>query len=393
MKKLIFGIFSVSMILFSCKSSKLTHFSDDVYSDPVEERRIALAKAEALKKQQAEEKEKAEAERLAQKAIDDANPYYQDPQYNADDYYDYAYASRMRRFQNPVYGAGYYDNYYTNSYWYNQNPYSYGTSIYGGYNWWNPYGTTGIYMGNSWGNPMCYNNGFNYGLGYSYGSYWNNPYYGYGQPFGMCNNYWNSPWNNPYYGYGNYGNWGYYNSYDVNSNYTYAPRQGNTGSNSARGSYAGMAMPKDLSGDRIQFMNSMIEKQESTPKFTNIERRTNPTFNEPSVNGGALDQNSNTGRNNGTKNTTYSGNDGKSVGTGRNTYNTNTNGNTNETQTGTISNPRKNQSAGTKISDSNNKAQDSKDTYFNRSSGGGNSGGGGGGTSSPRGGGSTNKPR
>lgn len=384
------------MILFSCKTSKLPHYLDDVYNDPAEEKRIAMAKAEALKKQQEEQKAREEADRLAQKAKDDANPYYKDPNYNADDYYDYAYASRMRRFQSPVNGAGYYDNYYTNSYWYDRNPNSYGSSIYSSYNWWNPYGNTGVYMGNSWGSPMCYNNGFNYGLGYNYGSYWNNPYYyNYGyQPYGMCGNYWNSPWNNPYgYGYGSYGNnWGYYNSYDVNSNYTYAPRMGNSGSNSARGSYAGMTMPKDLEGERIQFMNSMIEKQESTPKFTNIERKVNPSFNDPTINNGTLNSNTNTGRNMNSSNSGLNTGNGNTSGTGRNTYGNSTNTNSNQTSTGTISNPRHNNNSGIKMSDSNNKSTDNTDTFFNRSSGGGNSGGGT--ISAPRGGGGgTNKPR
>ena len=61
------------------------------------------------------------------------NNYY----YEEDDYYDYAYTARIRRFHRP-YGWSYYDNYYTNSYWYDYNPNSWGVSIYLGYNWWGP---------------------------------------------------------------------------------------------------------------------------------------------------------------------------------------------------------------------------------------------------------------
>ncbi len=43
-----------------------------------------------------------------------------------DDYYDYAYSSRIRRFYNPVYNYGYYDNFYTNMYYYNYDPFSSG---------------------------------------------------------------------------------------------------------------------------------------------------------------------------------------------------------------------------------------------------------------------------
>ena len=38
--------------------------------------------------------------------------------YSDDDYYDYAYTARLRRFYTPVVGVGYFDDYYTNMYWY-----------------------------------------------------------------------------------------------------------------------------------------------------------------------------------------------------------------------------------------------------------------------------------
>ena len=60
------------------------------------------------------------------------NKYY-DSDFNSDDYYDYEYATRMRRFYHPVSNYGYYDNYYTNSYWYNGNPACWGLSVYLGY--------------------------------------------------------------------------------------------------------------------------------------------------------------------------------------------------------------------------------------------------------------------
>src|SRR6267378_3272857 len=50
--------------------------------------------------------------------------------FNSDDYYDYEYAARLRRFHNPYSGYGYYDGYYTNSYWYSYNPFQWGVSIY-----------------------------------------------------------------------------------------------------------------------------------------------------------------------------------------------------------------------------------------------------------------------
>ena len=104
------------------------------------------------------------------------NNYY----YDEDDYYDYAYTSRIRRFYHP-YGWSYYDSYYTNSYWYDYNPYSWGVSIYLGYNFWHPH--------HSWG----------WGFGYGY------PYY--------AHSHWYDPWYSPYYSsWGGY-NHGYYHGY------------------------------------------------------------------------------------------------------------------------------------------------------------------------------------
>lgn len=172
-----------------------------------------------------------------------ATPNYQNGQQVIDDYYDNQYASRIRRFYYPSYGMGYYDPWYTNTYWYNYNPYSFGTSIYMSYNFWpNSYSYWGY--GNPWGyNPWAYNPYFgynNYGWGgYGYGSPWMpyNPYacgWGYGNPYwgyggwGYNNGYYNG-YNNGYYnGYYNGYNDGfannyYFNGYDNNSYSYYGP--------------------------------------------------------------------------------------------------------------------------------------------------------------------------
>ena len=134
-----------------------------------------------------------------------SNNYYNEDDFNYDDYYDYEYATRIRRFHSPVVVSDcYYDSYYTNSYWYNYDPYYYGTSVYMGYNWWPSYGYYGGYYGSGWGVSI--------GYGGYYGGY---PYYGgyYGG-----GSYWagyNHGYNNGYYD-GRYGNSTsyYYNSYD-----------------------------------------------------------------------------------------------------------------------------------------------------------------------------------
>lgn len=60
-------------------------------------------------------------------------------EYTTDDYYDYSFSSRIRRFHRPMYYSGYYGGIYTDYYWYNNDPFSCGTSIYYGYNWLSPY--------------------------------------------------------------------------------------------------------------------------------------------------------------------------------------------------------------------------------------------------------------
>ena len=171
------------------------------------------------------------------------NNYYYGNDFVYDDYYDYAYSSRIRRFHNSYYNYGYYDDYYTNYYWYDYNPWNFGTSIYFGYSWWPSY-----YYG--WGgNYNCWNN-YSWYPYHGYPSYYNYPYYGYwgGYGWGYNNGYWDGYTNGYWDGYndgywaGNYGGNYYYNSYDDNS-YYYGPRNdigtsSNIGGNSRDWSFA-----------------------------------------------------------------------------------------------------------------------------------------------------------
>jgi hypothetical protein len=175
------------------------------------------------------------------------NTYITNNYYNSDDYYDYAYSARLRRFYTPAYGYGYYDPYYTNSYWYDYNPVSWGVSIYLGYNWWAPsyfyyspfaYPSFGLSFGWGWGS-------FGYGWGY--------PYYGYGYP------YYGYGYGYPGYGYG-YPGYGcgygcgygynpcYYNSYDYYNNVYYGPR----GSVSSTGSRSEPTRPERSVGNSYE---------------------------------------------------------------------------------------------------------------------------------------------
>ncbi|MBA3680880.1 MAG: hypothetical protein H0W73_06895, partial [Bacteroidetes bacterium] len=327
MKKFLVPVAFFTLLFSGCKTSQISSYSDDIYTSPKEERQLSRIAQEQKAKKEAEKKQQEEEAALAQKAKDDSNPYYQDPQYNSDDYYDYKYASQVRRFNNSNLnmGIGYYDNYYTNAYMYNQNPYCYGSSIYSSYNYWMPSNqfnnySSGLSFAFSTGNYYG-NSGYGYGYGYGYGGgygggyygcnnpYWGNPYYSY-----------NNPYFNPYYGYGynpyyagymngynngfyNGSNWGYYNSYDVNSSYSqasYGPRGSNGGGNGQRATNPGMNIPDGMS-ERNKFVNAVNIKQETTPKFTEVPRKKTTSVTSETYNG-------NVNLNSGTSSTPRNGN-------------------------------------------------------------------------------------
>lgn len=303
------------MLFSSCSTQKMgfTTSNDDVYSNPKEDRIVeARIAAEKKKMQDAVDKrynDSIAAAKKAQKEKDDANPYYKDRPFKYDDYYDYEYATRVKRFNNNINGLGYYDNYYTNSYWYNKNPYNYGVSVYNGYSWWgssyNSYSynpSVNFYNNYGWGcnnygyngyNPYMsaysqgYNNGFNNGMWgnyYGYGNPYNNGYgignsFGYGyNPYGYSNSF-ASPYN---YGYNNPYNagWGYYNSQDLNSSYSYGPRTAHGGGNSHRTTNPGTDGHRDSYYDK--YIQDVTSQQSHSVKFSELESspRTQ-TINEP----------------------------------------------------------------------------------------------------------------
>tara|TARA_Y100001968_G_scaffold157033_1_gene143479 strand:- start:732 stop:1637 length:906 start_codon:yes stop_codon:yes gene_type:complete len=203
------------------------------------------------------------------------NNYYGN-YYEADDYYDFSYSSRIRRFHRPFWSVGYYGGMYTNYYWYNQNPYYFGSSIYYGYNWNSPY--------------------------YSYYSY--SPFYSYYHP------YYHGHYHN-YYGmhYHNHHHWNsvYSNSYDNNS-YTF----GHRGSLSAKSANNKIKMKtnystinridnkkretvKIRSKNTIKESSSFLENgnaKESKPEFKNRSYKYNSKDNNKLKNNRSNDKNS-----------------------------------------------------------------------------------------------------
>ncbi|MDR1006831.1 MAG: hypothetical protein LBL74_08240 [Bacteroidales bacterium] len=171
--------------------------------------------------------------------------------YDEDDYYDYAYAARIRRFHRPFLVYDYYDDYYTNLYWYTYNPLYWGISIYLGYNWWYP----SYYY--SWGyNP------------YYWGGYYH-PYYGYHH-----HHYHNHHWGHNHYDRNHHIS--YYNSHDRNSNF-YRPT---IGRNNFSGSNNRL---KDLSKDYRSLDRNTISSATFGDKYnarfgtTNVKKPINNT--------------------------------------------------------------------------------------------------------------------
>lgn len=200
---------SLILISVSCSTSKFaaSNTDDDIYYSSKDPKPL---------KEKIEPTQPTEQSQAA--ASQENDPKYKEKDFNYDDYYDYEYAARLKRFHNPYPANSYYDDYYTNSYWYNNNPFYAGVSIYLGYSWWgstysmysyNPGYFTGY---DPFWSPYSYrpwwSTGYGYCPGYSYGS----PY-GYGFQQGYMNGYSQGYLNNYYF-----------NSYDDNS-YHYGPRR------------------------------------------------------------------------------------------------------------------------------------------------------------------------
>jgi len=113
-----------------------------------------------------------------------ANNYYADEMYQ-----DYHFSSRIRRFHRNWATFGYYDPFFSSIFWYNFNPYYYGTSIY----FYDPffsfgYGWPSYYY--SWGyRPWGWAHyGYGWGFGRPWGSFWAGHNYGYWH--GYHHGYW-----------------------------------------------------------------------------------------------------------------------------------------------------------------------------------------------------------
>ena len=392
MKRLLLpGLLSLGLFT-ACDTAKLTtSVVDDTYAVPSEELAKARAEAVAKEKQLAEERAAMRAKygnnyhvTNENDSAEANNPYYKDPQYSADDYYDYAYSARINRFHNPI-GVGYYDNYYTNMYSYSQNPMLYGTSIYSGYG----YGMPSTYFG--YGAGMCYGSSYYYdpffnnyswgwnscgnmGYGYNYGY---NSYYGYGYPYYSSwsynpyyNSYWagyNNGYNNGYWNGWNSGRWTYLNSFDNNSGYqnmTNAPREVHSG-----GMRNSLGQERTDNAGTRSYYEQVAEQQNSRRRFD--APRENAVRNNDRIDGSS--QRGTGGSSNGTIVNGGSYNNGGSSTRGSETRSSG------RSEGRVYSSDRVDRSQGTQQSRSSN-SQQNNSTWSQpsqtRSSGGGNSGGG-----------------
>ncbi len=197
-------MFVASVFVFnSCGVESSLVGYDDIYAD---DEQIAFEEQNYLRSQDYEVYQDKRYTHQPQQYREQINTdVYQDTvineNFDMDDYYDYAYTARLHRFHDPAPIYSYYDDYYTNLYWYDRDYLLFGTSIYYGYRWWWP--SYSVYWGWGW-NPWRYHGW--------YGSWW-----------GWHYGYYDYAWGWGWYGGPHHHHWGhhphYYNSHDRNSGF------------------------------------------------------------------------------------------------------------------------------------------------------------------------------
>ncbi len=339
--------------------------------------------------------------------------------YNMNDF-GYHYSSRISRFHNSYSTFDYYAPVFTETYWYNYEPYTWGMTIYSN-------GGFGVRYGSSWSFPAYYNAGW-YGIGYSdsfyygyspfyfdwytpvvinvrvrnyYPSYYTRyPAHYYGGGYNVVNNYY---YGNNYYGNSNYSNPRYnypsspYPSSGSNVSYSRRNSYSSTsvGSNSSnRRVVAGTAGTGAVVSDRGGNSNANTGNT-NVNSNANSNRRAvnqgNTNTKEKTNNGAIVDPNNDTRKpatvtNNGrgtvprnTGSTNNSGNTGNNVntrntGNAGNTGNSATNRNTINNSTNTNINKDIRTNVGRVIDNSNRNTGTSNNTSTIRRSGADNSG-------------------
>lgn len=288
--KLLLSITAITATLFmaGCSSSYQSTASpqDDVYYNPYNaeaEQQYADSRSSKTSATRSSDDtfkgEYQEADPDSSKDVKSSRAY--------DEYYDYEYSSRIRRFHNDHYYDNYYHDYYTNRYWYSYDPYFYGTSIYVSTYPWSSYSYVRPVYGygfNMWTGPHWYRSyhpmyGSLYAystFGYPYWGYYSTHYAGYygGMYGGLYGGY-----------YGNYG--GYYNTIDENSNYYYARRDNRGGGSGLGQSTAGRrGVGNESVQTKSQNRNTVAESARRGEKNA-TETRSDNTMRRGSASSGA----------------------------------------------------------------------------------------------------------
>ncbi|MBP6978596.1 MAG: hypothetical protein PHD61_04410 [Bacteroidales bacterium] len=178
------------------------------------------------------------------------------------DYYDYSYASRIRRFGYPYYDS-YYSSYYTSPWYYDPWYWNSGLSFSIGFGWgWGSFGMGWGYPYYSWGYP-------NYGW---YDPWWGYPYYGYNNYwYGYNDGYYDGYWNGYYDGSGYYYGGGYYPDY---ASVYYGPRNSHEGSNIPGDGRRSDAVISDHKSDDLSKRMATDTKTATTPTRQAQEKST-----------------------------------------------------------------------------------------------------------------------
>lgn len=220
--------------------------------------------------------------------------YVNNNYFEYDDYYDYSYSSRLRRFYSPsYYNWGYYDPWYTNAYWYNYNPFYWGVSIYLGYSW------CSYQHYHGWGYNYPYYGWYGYHTPYYHYYGWGGyPYY-YG---GYYSSYWHG-YNHGYWdGYhdGYYGETYYYNSLDKNT-HSYGPRGGIGSSGTRTPGSTGNTRETFAQRYESSIYGRTAKSVGSSSKDINATSSVNEAVKNERGNSNVISNESNSSRNNETK--------------------------------------------------------------------------------------------
>lgn len=256
--------------LFSCTSQKqaTSYVTDEVYSIPAAERSVqpAVAQSSSGAAQVITSPDKASVSKPGSSTFED-------------DYNDYSYSSRIKRFNNTDTTRGYFDETYAPSS---------GSPGQDGSSWNNP--NVNLYFGLGSGYGGFGGSYFGFGYGYPYSSYWgwdpwwnpyywNYPYYGY--------NPWYNPWYRPWYNpccccYG-YNDWYYNNGYPpyyTSGGTYYGPRESLYSTSHNQGNLNNRAAP--VTANQSTNLNA---RSEGVPAVnTRNDQNISPVVANPTVN-------------------------------------------------------------------------------------------------------------